>query len=287
MLSTRFKVRIARMLYAIVRTARRLAGRPGTVQARRGGIMWELDLAEGIDLAIYLLGGFEKASLKAYRTLVKPGDIIFDIGANIGAHALPLALAAGQTGHVHAFEPTVFAFDKMRRNARLNPSLAPRLTINLMMLTDSDIAELPGGIYSSWPLDDDSGVHDLHRGRLKSTDGAVAATLDSYVAKAAISRLNLIKLDVDGNELQVLGGARQTLDRFRPIIIAEMAPYVHDSRPGGFAALVGLWRELGYSFSDARTGAPLPGSADALRRVIPEGGAITVIARHGAADQPG
>lgn len=86
------------------------------MRVRRDGIHWDLDLSEGIDFAIFLLGGLELRTLRLYRRLVQPGDTVLDVGANIGAHALPLARLVGASGRVVAFEPTQFAFCKLQRN---------------------------------------------------------------------------------------------------------------------------------------------------------------------------
>ena len=67
MLSTASKVRIARYLSAGVLLVRRMLGRPPIVKVRRRGVHWSLDLREEIDLAIYLLGGFEVATLRGTK----------------------------------------------------------------------------------------------------------------------------------------------------------------------------------------------------------------------------
>ena len=116
MISTSAKIRIARILSALVLFSRKLARLTPNVVARRRGVTWELNLAEGIDFAIYLLGGFEVRTLRSYETLIREGDVVLDIGANVGAHTLPLAQLVGKTGHVYAFEPTRYAYSKQLAN---------------------------------------------------------------------------------------------------------------------------------------------------------------------------
>src|SRR5689334_16414097 len=137
MMSTRQKIQIARVLSTTVVSLRRLVGLPAEIVAKRRGLNWSLNLKEGIDFAIYLLGGFEVRTLRRYTQLVKPGDIVLDIGANVGAHTLPLAQLVGPTGKVYAFEPTLYAFGKQRTNISLNPELAPRISTHQMMLMSS------------------------------------------------------------------------------------------------------------------------------------------------------
>ena len=116
MFSVRQKLFIARLLNRSLRLLRGLLGRDMHVRCRRRGINWDLDLNEGFDLSIYLLGAYEPRSLNAYRPLIRPGFVVFDIGANIGAHALHFAQLVGEHGRVYAFEPTRFALEKLRQN---------------------------------------------------------------------------------------------------------------------------------------------------------------------------
>ena len=172
MISTSAKIRIARILSALVLFSRKLARLTPNVVARRRGVTWELNLAEGIDFAIYLLGGFEVRTLRSYETLIREGDVVLDIGANVGAHTLPLAQLVGKTGRVYAFEPTRYAYTKQLANIGLNPQLAPRISAQQMMLTSSNAAELPPAVYSSWPMESAEDLHADHRGRLMATAGA-------------------------------------------------------------------------------------------------------------------
>jgi hypothetical protein len=92
MLSTIQKINLAKVAYYLVVVARRILGRSSqNIEVTRSGIRWYLDLKEGIDFSIYILGGFEPSTLRLYNKLVKSGDVVLDIGANIGSHTLPLA----------------------------------------------------------------------------------------------------------------------------------------------------------------------------------------------------
>jgi hypothetical protein len=118
-LNTRTKLRIARTLYWTLTGFRRILGGTDSARVSRRGIHWQLELREGIDLAIYLFGYFEYETFRAYRRLLKPGDTVPDIGANIGAHTLHLARCVSPSGRVIAFEPTAYAYNKLRQNISL------------------------------------------------------------------------------------------------------------------------------------------------------------------------
>ncbi len=125
-MDTRNKIQLATAAYKVVSFARRCAGKDDHVEVKRGGVTWNLDLHEGIDFSIFLLGGFERGTLRLYTQLLgrERCEVVLDIGANIGAHTLPLAqLVVPKGGKVYAFEPTVYAYGKLLENIALNPSI--------------------------------------------------------------------------------------------------------------------------------------------------------------------
>src|SRR4030095_4914874 len=115
MLRTTTKIGPAKGLSHAISRGRRLAGLGSQTEVVRDGLRWQLDLCEGIDLALYL-GIFETDSVSVVRRLLEPGAVVLDIGANIGAHTLPMARRVGPNGKVYAFEPTQFAFQKLQNN---------------------------------------------------------------------------------------------------------------------------------------------------------------------------
>jgi FkbM family methyltransferase len=279
MLTTKQKVWLAALAHRFVSIGRSALGKGKCATVRRRGLRWQLDLSEGIDFAIYLLGAFERSTVITLQKLVKPGDVVFDIGANIGAHTLGMARSVGPAGRVFAFEPADFAFAKLRANLALNPDLDSR-TFPHQILLSASAAELPEAqIYASWPLESNDSVHPKHRGMLVPTKGAAVDTLDRFVERESIEQLNLIKIDVDGHELPVFQGGLGVLKRFRPILVMELSPYVHREQHHDFAHFVALLREAGYSLQDADNWDSLPLDAARLEELIPDGASINAIAR--------
>lgn len=279
MLTTKTKVSLGALAYRFIAFGRSIAGKDNSATVRRGGLRWCLDLQEGIDFSIYLLGAFERSTVATLEKLVRPGDVVFDIGANIGAHTLGLARSVAPSGRVYAFEPADFAFAKLQRNLALNPELDSRTLARQILLSSSAAEPSREQIYASWPLEKDDSVHPKHRGRLVTTQNATADTLDHFAQSEGLDRLDLIKIDVDGHELPVLRGGLSLLKKFRPVLLMEMSPYVHAEQNNSFAALVDLLREAGYSLQHATSWASLPLSATELEALIPDGASINVIAR--------
>jgi FkbM family methyltransferase len=248
--------------------------RKPTYVIRRHGIVYEVDFTEGIDLSLFLFGGFQSHVLgKRVPALPKDATII-DVGANVGVMALQFA-AQVPHGRVFAFEPTQYAFRKLQRNIALNPLLATRITVIQSFVTDTPGAH-PTSVYSSWKVAGPSstGTHPLHGGSLHSAEGAGAITIDQFVASQNISRLSLIKIDTDGYELDVLRGATETLQKLKPIIIAEVGLYILKEHG---ATVADFLRCLpGYVVSELRTGHII--TADSAPRIIPAFSTVDCVA---------
>jgi FkbM family methyltransferase len=279
MLSTRTKIAWASAAQKPIVAMRRAIGLSPELQVRRGGLTWGIDLREGVDFSIWLLGAFERRTLMAYTPLVEKGAIVFDIGANVGAHTLPLARCVGETGRVYAFEPVRWAIDKLQHNLSLNPRLMDRVSVQHRLLVDRDDAMVPAAIHASWPLGTHDDVHPKLRARPLPTDGARAITLDEFVPLMHVPQVDFIKIDVDGYECRVLRGGREILRRFRPTIIIELSPYALDEAGESLDALLDIFDDENYELCELRHHALLPRDRMALRRLIPSNGGINVLAR--------
>jgi FkbM family methyltransferase len=276
---TKNKIRIAQILANAVIRSRRLFGLGPVVRTVRGGSEWELDLREGIDLSLYL-NQYERATTSFLERAVKLGDVVIDIGANVGAQTLPLARKVGSSGRVVAVEATEFAFAKLKRNLELNPSLDDAVLPIQAILSDSWQAS-QFEIYSSWPV---AGTtvqerHAIHCGVAKTTRGARNCSLDELVEQLQLQRIDLIKLDVDGNELSVLRSGRRALARFCPRMVVEFAPYLHRSHAGGFQSLLDEIGGAGYELFRLEGGPAVEMNQEAFRALVEEGASIDLEAR--------
>lgn len=275
------KIAAAKLAYRVIHGLRALGGRGDETVVTRHGIRYALDLAQGIDFAIYLFGQFEPATAAAYARHVRPGATVLDIGANIGAHSLRLAQQAGPGGRVIACEPTAYGRDKLRRTLALNPALAPRVELIQCFLGARDEAAVVDRIYARWPLAGGQELHKKHLGEAMPTAGAVTRRLDTLLAERGRPRVDFVKLDVDGYECEVLAGAGEMMARDRPVFVLELSPYVLEERGASLARLLDHFLPLGYRFYRERGEAPLPHSAADLARMIGDGSSINAIARIG------
>ena len=222
---------------------------------------------------------FERPTVNAYRKIVKHGDTVLDIGANVGAHTLHLARLVGDKGVVIAYEPTAYAVHKLRQNLALNPCLVQRVTAAQVMLTDSDDQIPEHEIYSSWPLNTEENLHAGHRGQLKSTEGSRALTLDSHLQSLNLKKVDFIKMDVDGFECHVLGGATATLENSKPAILMELAPSLYSEHGKSLGDLLSLLTRTGYSMFYLHDRSELPMEPRRIHAMVPAGSSINVIAK--------
>lgn len=282
LVTTRNKMRLVKILSLTIQFIRRLLRLEiSSLVVKRKGIFWKLDLSEAIDFNIYIASQYEKELAKKMQETLAPGSIVIDIGANIGGHTLPLAKMVGETGHVYAIEPTDFAFEKLTSNIDINPKIKNRITPFKLFLTDKDKKNIPVKVSASWSIQ--GGMSNPNRNQLdmgygKSIKTATVKTLDELVDELNIKRIDAIKIDVDGHEVEILNGAANTLEKFSPILFIEFAPIHYEVLKTTFSEQVEILTRNGYVFEDV-LGNRLPQEAKALLDYIPRGTLINVVAR--------
>jgi len=152
---------------------------------------------------------YERYTWKIVKSIVKPGDVCIDVGAHIGTYTIPLARIVGQKGLVIAIEPSPIA-QILSINVRLN-----RLQ-NVVIITKAAHSKKKKINFYFTPLV--SEVSSLHKGWIKGIMKIYkrkvdAEPLDELLSELRYSfhRIKLLKIDVEGNEIEVLRGARNTL----------------------------------------------------------------------------
>jgi len=268
--STAFKLFVAKLIYRCISL---FTGKHKRV--RRAGIQYDLDLSEGIDLQVYLTGGFQK-HVVANSLLTVPADaVILDIGANTGVMSLNFAKAYPQST-VYAFEPTEKAFGRMKTNLDLNSRLANRIHSFRAFVSAHPAGPEDKEIYSSWPLEGHPERHNIHGGVAMKARNTPTYSIDSFVREQGLDRIDLIKIDTDGHELEVLKGAKETLKAFRPGIILELGAYLTlPDGPNSYIEITELFKNSGYNLFSQK-GKPL--SKDNFKQHVPQYGTIDAIA---------
>jgi len=171
--------------------------------------------------AIYVSGLYEPATMAVLQRILTPGAVFVDAGAHIGAFTLFAATLVGPFGRVISFEPSPREYSSLERNVALNR--LPNVTLNQEALYNGSgehtllVAEPSSSghntLGSKLPY---AGVEVVERVTIRTT------ALDEVLRKQRISRLDAIKLDVEGSECPALEGARDILCSLHPALIVEL-----------------------------------------------------------------
>lgn len=208
------------------RVSRRLAGAnprlakvpsrwQGVVAARRAGLRLVLDLRDNLQAVVFFAGRYEPAVRAVLRRELRAGDVVVDVGAHVGVHALAAArwLRGRGGGRVVAFEPA--------------PDSAARLA-TAAAANDLDVEVVAcalGGERAEAELRGDPRYDPADAGvRSRYGEGEVVARVpvrpfDDWAAETGLDRLDVVKIDVEGAEAEVLAGMAGSLRRLRPRVV--------------------------------------------------------------------
>ena len=178
---------------------------------------------------------------------------------------------------VYAFEPTHYAFKKLITNIALNEKkVGGRVRPIQAFVTCPDSSSDLGVAYSSWRIDDLSGTrHPMHMG-LPGDTTDTTLTIDDFVRREKIRRVDYIKIDTDGHELDVLNGAIETLVGCKPIVVFELSTYMLREKGQLFSDYISVLDRLGYSLIDGVTGVEV--TASNIGRIVPKAGSTDIVA---------
>lgn len=238
---TSWKINLAKILLFFVK----LVNSKRIRYIQREGINFEIDIEEGIDLHLYLFRGFQK-HIYSNKVVSLPDDaIIFDVGANAGIMSLAFANIA-KSGFVFAFEPTGYAIDRFKKNMSLNKELSSRIKLvqTFVHATSTQSHDLQA--YSSWRLTGNESRHQVHKGILKAAENVPSVTLDDFCRLENIKKLDFIKIDTDGFEMDVLKGAIEVIEKYHPQIIFEIGQYIMKEKNINFDDYFKLFAGLNY-----------------------------------------
>lgn len=169
------------------------------------GLEYDIDFDDKIQEMIYF-GTYERQELKFLRSYIQRGWVCLDVGANIGFYTLNLSKLVGETGKVYAIEPSPGNFNKLEENISIN-NLSNCVTSNIAL--SSTIGDC---IFSVSPSQN-SGWGRLGKWQSAQSEVLVnVSTLDQFVQDKSISKIDFLKIDIEGHELEFLKGAKHSLE---------------------------------------------------------------------------
>jgi FkbM family methyltransferase len=214
------------------------------VRVRRLGVDLELDLRDNLQRTLYFTGTYEPGLVRLLDAELRAGDVVLDVGAHIGVHALGAARRLRDLGggRVVAFEPTADSAAAIRAAAARNGLE--------FQVVEAALGECEGEVEIHG--DPRYGEHDAgvrsQFGAGEAVQRTPVTTLDAWAAQTGLDRLDVVKLDIEGAEILALRGARATLGRLCPrVLVVEVKDVVMARGPGDEAALHALLAECGYA----------------------------------------
>lgn len=183
-----------------------------------GNIVMNLKPEEHIQQQLFWYGEYEKPLGTVLKNLLRDDTTFIDIGANIGYFSLLVAKSA-PNGRIVAFEPVSYLFEALQKNIALN-------YIRNIQPVKTAIGEKEEDRLIYLSARDNDGMSSLHKPENYSGINEIVKVipLDSWFAGSGFTKIDIIKIDVEGYELAVLQGMKEVLILFQPHILLELNP---------------------------------------------------------------
>lgn len=164
-------------------------------------------------------GKYEPQTTRLFSQLARPGMSVVDVGAHVGYYSLLAAKKVGPTGHVFAFEPEPMNYDLLIKNAELNGYQ------NIVAVQKA--ASRREGTAKLYLTALDNGRHSVYDHNLPQTGSRVVetTTVDALLEEQGWPAVSLVKIDVEGAELDVMAGMERVLRESKDLkLIMEFNP---------------------------------------------------------------
>jgi FkbM family methyltransferase len=173
---------------------------------------------------IYFYGEYDSIMSKIFTTLIRPGQTVWDLGAERGWFSLLAGKIVGPTGRVDSFEAYYPNFKKLKGNISLNK-------MNWIKPVNLAIGQTVGKSWFRPPSDEITnkikflnscdGVGYVSKEKFEDTIEITTTTLDAYAKTSKLKTLSLIKIDIEGSEYEALLKGKNVIKKFKPIIVIE------------------------------------------------------------------
>jgi FkbM family methyltransferase len=188
-------------------------------------------------------GLYDQPEIALLKKVLKKGDTFFDVGAYVGYYSLIASGIVGEKGQVHSFEPVPRLSDSLIKTVQQNG--IRNITVNQVAVCEDE------GIVSVYVADQSSlnlGTSSVFGTADQKTTVAVQrVSLDSYCAISSISRVNVMKVDIEGSEIECILGMKSLLNKTPPPdLLIEVNPKILRRRGLSSADLMDLLFQAQY-----------------------------------------
>jgi FkbM family methyltransferase len=181
--------------------------------------IWDQNDPRTAVTSLVAIGLYEELETALLKNIAKSSKTIFDVGANVGYYSVILGLNLNEQQNLYAFEPIKSSFTQLERNLKANSLEEKTNAFNIALSDKTGTIELYIPMKSGSSATSARLLHPEEENRIEIVE---SQTLDCFVSENAISSCDLLKIDVEGAELQILQGAIKTIDKFKPVIFTEL-----------------------------------------------------------------
>ncbi len=218
--------------------------------------MYLLEDDPGISRELARKGCREMGAVKMVRRTLKPGMTVIDVGANLGYYVLLEAQLVGPEGKVYAIEPVEKNYYVLNKNIALNRrGNVETFQVAIGEKTKNQEMLLSRNSNHGTMMDMDK-ASQYYKTRMEKIGAdkitVPTVTLDKFVKDNNIEKVDFIRMDVEGFELQVFKGMQKTLKDMSPTVLVE-AHYVHYADPKVIDDMIRDMLDLGYEIADVAT----------------------------------
>jgi FkbM family methyltransferase len=200
-----------------------------------------VDIFERIQSYMYFIGEFERYETKKFIHAINPGNVVMDLGANIGYYSLIASKYIGHEGHVFSFEASPKVYESLCKNCSLGNKNISHFNLA--------IADKEGKLKFNLPQNpQEQGSGSLSTNNTGDIE-VESISIDQFVQTENITRLDFIKMDIEGAEVKAFLGMKETISKYKPKMLFEFSPSRYeDIEITQFESLVKIMKDLRYKF---------------------------------------
>ncbi len=201
-----------------------------------------LRLTKLLEANLYFLGmdGKDRGETILLKRIIQSDDVVFDVGGNIRQITL-LAAKRASRGSVHVFEPASDNYQRLLTNVEIN-------RLQNVVPNHNAVSNQNGSLVIYAPRTYNTGAISVYPDAVQETDSETvqAIRLDDYVASNHVTRVSVIKIDVEGAEMDVLEGGTDLLRQYRPQVLMEVTVEILARAHRTPKQVFDFWQDLNY-----------------------------------------
>lgn len=234
-------------IWRVRRILRKIGSLSRYLVVRRRGLKWAIiNFKNDAEMSLALNDEYDRQVEVAISKFVKKGDVVIDIGANIGIFSLMLSQKTGKTGKVLSYEPSTFHSKTLAKNISIN-------RIENILVFNVALGNKEGSAIHYTTESSGSLVSDYSEMGMKLVDQqqVEVVRLDTHLRSIDIrDPIRFIKIDVDGNEKAILEGAKNTIATNKPVIVFELAKPALEAVNQSALEILNILEAMRYIFLD-------------------------------------